>query len=93
MSLGAMSAAMELGLSVPSDLSIIGVDDIEAAALVVPGLTTLKQPTCEIGACAVGILADLIRSPEGDDEAGASDVGQRVFEARLIVRGSCAPRQ
>jgi LacI family transcriptional regulator len=93
MALGAMSAAMELGLSVPSDLSIIGVDDIEAAALVVPGLTTLKQPTCEIGACAVGILADLIRSPEGDDEAGASDVGQRVFEARLIVRGSCAPRQ
>lgn len=93
MALGVMSAAAELGLSVPEDVSIIGVDDIEAAALVVPGLTTLKQPTCEIGASAVQILDGLIKSPEEALVAGASSVDQVVFEAELVVRGSCcAPR-
>lgn len=90
MAFGAMSAAAELGLAVPLDVSVIGVDDIEAAALVVPGLTTLKQPTCEIGACAVQILADLISSPRESSETGASEAQQRVFEAELVVRGSCA---
>jgi len=90
MAFGVMNAAAELGLSVPEDVSVIGVDDIEAAALVVPGLTTLKQPTREIGACAVQILEGLIKAPENSSVAGASGVTQRVFKAELVVRGSCA---
>jgi LacI family transcriptional regulator len=99
MAFGVMNAATELGLSVPEDISVIGVDDIEAAALVVPGLTTMRQPTWEIGACAVQILERLINPPEDSQDskdaqsadASKSSVIQRVFEAELVVRGSCAP--
>lgn len=90
MAFGLMNAAAQMGLSVPGDVSVIGVDDIEAAALVVPGLTTLRQPTREMGACAVQILERMIKAQQelgGADEA----IGQRVFEAELIVRGSCSP--
>lgn len=89
MAFGVMNAAAQMGLSIPGDVSVIGVDDIEAAALVVPGLTTLRQPTREMGTCAVQVLERLIKAQQelgGADEA----IGQRVFEAELIVRGSCS---
>lgn len=91
MAFGVMNAAAQMGLSVPRDVSVIGVDDIEAAALVVPGLTTLRQPTREIGTCAVEILERLIKAPEELDSTDAA-TNQRVFEAELIVRGSCSDR-
>lgn len=93
MALGVMSAAAELGLSVPGDVSVIGVDDIEASSLVAPGLTTLKQPTCEIGACAVQTLVDILNESEGSCGVSESPDFKRVFEAELVVRASCKARQ
>ncbi len=92
MALGVMSAAAELGFAVPDDLSVIGVDDIEASCLVSPGLTTLRQPTREIGACAVQTLVDILNASDDQGEAADLRVVKKVFEAELIVRGSCIAR-
>ena len=61
---GAYLAARELGLRVPDDLSLIGYDDItwpgEGRAL----LTTFPEPTREMGAAAIDMLASYIRTGE-----------------------------
>ena len=92
MALGVMNAVAELGLSVPGDVSVIGVDDIEASSLVAPGLTTLRQPTWEMGACAVQTLVDILKASEEQSEGEAADslAIRKVFQAELVVRGSCA---
>ncbi|MFS0795051.1 LacI family DNA-binding transcriptional regulator [Microbacterium sp. 1P10AE] len=63
MAIGALDAAQRQGLAVPEDVAIIGVDDIEAAALVRPALTTVRIPAEEIGRAAGELL--LHRIAEG----------------------------
>ena len=46
LAIGLMQAAHALGLRVPEDISIVGVDDVELAGVVNPGLTTVRQPRC-----------------------------------------------
>jgi LacI family transcriptional regulator, galactose operon repressor len=55
MALGAMDAARKRGMKVPQDLALVGYDDIEAAAMVSPPLTTVSNPAYETGLLA-GIL-------------------------------------
>ncbi len=65
--IGALEAARLAGLSVPRDLSIAGFDDIEAASLTTPPLTTIRVPKIQLGACAADLLLRLIsgtRVPE-----------------------------
>ena len=47
--IGAIHAAIGMGLSVPGDVSVIGFDDLPAARYVLPALTTVAQPLREIG--------------------------------------------
>jgi DNA-binding LacI/PurR family transcriptional regulator len=56
---GCMTAAHDLGLSVPDDVSIIGFDDIEVSAHV--GLTTVRQHLAESGRVAARYLLSLLR--------------------------------
>lgn len=56
MAIGAYRALAEAGLSVPADMSVIGFDDIDVAAFVVPALTTIRQPYVEIASQAVSLL-------------------------------------
>jgi LacI family transcriptional regulator len=84
MALGALGAALEHGLEVPRDLSIIGVDDIEAAALVDPPLTTIKQPTYEMGETAVKLLMGILK---GEEQAER----KVLLRTQLVERRSCAP--
>ncbi|HEX2235073.1 MAG TPA: LacI family DNA-binding transcriptional regulator [Actinomycetota bacterium] len=55
MALGAMDAARGLGLEIPRDLALVGFDDIEAAAMVSPPLTTVSNLAYETGLMA-GVL-------------------------------------
>ncbi|WP_456283595.1 LacI family DNA-binding transcriptional regulator [Microbacterium sp. JZ101] len=73
------------GISVPDDLSVVGFDDIPAAASHEPPLTTIRQPLREMGAAAVRIL--LGKLDGGDD---ASDAHVRM-PAQLVIRASTAP--
>lgn len=63
MAVGAMDAARAAGLAVPEDLAIMGIDDIEAAAMVSPALTTIRIPAHDIGRVAGELLLTRIAQP------------------------------
>ncbi|SDQ64841.1 transcriptional regulator, LacI family [Quadrisphaera sp. DSM 44207] len=79
--IGTMEVAVELGLSVPQDLSVVGFDDVPESALTTPPLTTVRQPLQEMGAEAVRLLVGLLD--------GRGDGGTHVrLPTELVVRGS-----
>lgn len=82
--IGALRAAQALGVRVPHDLSILGFDDIHAARVTDPPLTTIRQPLEEMGETAARLLIDLIRG-------GQPAESHIRFPATLIVRSSTAP--
>lgn len=84
MACGAFQAAMERGLNVPHDLSLVGVDDIEVASYLTPPLTTVRQPLREMARVASVLLWRLI-------EREAVDAARVELAARLVVRESTAP--
>lgn len=82
--LGVYRAAMDLGLSIPGDLSVAGFDDIDAASLITPALTTVHVPVVQMGRQAVRQLLAVPR-----DGRQAEDVGSDIrIRTRLIVRDS-----
>jgi LacI family transcriptional regulator len=61
--IGAMRALHEVGMRVPTDVSVIGFDDIVSAEFHVPSLTTIRQPLKHMGKLAASILLDRIANP------------------------------
>ncbi len=84
LAIGAMSAARKMSLKVPSDLSIIGFDDIEFAAHTVPPLTTVAVPAVEMSRTAIRLLKQLINKEVTPPKS-------YWLDTELIVRKSCAP--
>jgi LacI family transcriptional regulator len=56
MAIGAIDFAHELGLDVPGDVAIVGFDDVDAATIVTPQLTTVQNPSYEAGSTAGDLL-------------------------------------
>ncbi|MCW2844896.1 MAG: LacI family transcriptional regulator [Nocardioides sp.] len=56
MAIGALDVAHELGLQVPKDVAIVGFDDVDAATIVSPPLTTVRNPAYESGSTAGDLL-------------------------------------
>lgn len=81
--LAALSVAADRGLAVPGDLSIVGFDDIPAAAQSIPALSTVRQPLHEMGAHAVRLLLSLLDG----EEASAP----QQLPAVLVPRDTTAP--
>lgn len=86
MAAGVCAAAHRRGLDVPDDLSVVGFDDTEMAAALWPALTTIRQPTGEMGRVAVDMLADAIRGTP----AGLRDL-RRTLPFDLVRRESARP--
>jgi len=84
MAIGLLLAARELGLSIPRDLSIVGVDDHELSAAI--GLTTVAQHPEQQGAKVADLLISLL-NPSADDAA----TGTGSLPHDLIVRDTTAP--
>ena len=83
LAIGALRAAADAGLEVPRDLSIVGMDDIPAASMVTPALTTIRQPLVEKGQTAGRILLG--------ERSGRRKI---VFPVELVERRStAAPRR
>jgi len=82
MALGLLEAARELGISVPSQLSVVGFDDSPHAALCYPRLTTVRQPLNDIGAAAARMLLDIIEERD--------PVTSLRFGTELVIRDTTA---
>lgn len=80
-SFGAMNALNKRGLVPGKDISIIGFDDIIASEHWTPSLTTVRQPTREIGMKAVDMLFDVIN--RNSPEQGC------LFSPKIFRRASC----
>lgn len=78
---GVMKAAIEIGVDIPGDFSLIGFDDVEFACLVHPPLTTIRQSKYEIGGAAVDILLRLAAGKDRSPE-------HRVLGVELVERAS-----
>lgn len=83
MAAGVLTAASNLGLSVPNDLEIIGFDDVSFAALTSPPLSTVRQPIVEKGRLAAELLLDALA------ERGSAE--RIVLPTELVLRGTTRP--
>jgi LacI family transcriptional regulator len=81
LAMGALRAALDLGLRVPDDLSLVGYDDIPMASYLVPRLTTVTKDAFKLGRQAFAMLMARIQDPDLPR--------QRIHtQARLIIRES-----
>lgn len=80
---GVCSAATELGLRVPNDVSVVGYDDIKMAATFEPPLTTIHQPIYEMGRRSIQLMMTRV---SGNKSALPPE--SIVLSASLIKRGS-----
>ena len=91
---GALHALADAGISVPNQMSVIGFDDVEAATLIRPALTTVAQDHAAISEGAVELL---LRTIDGkapcDDEQGQERRAAEplLVPTRLVPRESCGP--
>jgi LacI family transcriptional regulator len=83
--IGLMQAAFQAGVEIPSQVSIVGYDDIPFARFTIPPLTTVNQSGVEMGAIAARLLFRMI-----EEELSPSDVEDVVLTPTLVVRESTA---
>ncbi|MDE1994041.1 MAG: LacI family DNA-binding transcriptional regulator [Rhizobiaceae bacterium] len=81
--IGAIQAIRAKGLSAPADVSIVGFDDMPFADFLAPALTTIRQPTPDLGREGFRALLSLI---EGD-----TSIGVKRLPVTLVERQSVAP--
>ena len=85
LAIGALKAAQDAGRNVPHDISIIGFDDIMLSRLVNPPLTTVRQPTFDLGATAARMVIERIKGIHNGIHRKV------VLPGQLIVRNSTGP--
>ncbi|WP_245430381.1 LacI family DNA-binding transcriptional regulator [Rhizobium tropici] len=82
MAIGVMQSLRERGIRIPEDIAVVGFDDISAAKLVTPTLTTVAQFQWKMGERAAQMLMERLRG----EKTGAGTAVEMPFD--LIVRGS-----
>ncbi len=82
MAIGVMQSLRERGIRIPEDIAVVGFDDISAAKLVTPTLTTVAQFQWKMGERAAQTLMDRLRG----EKTGAGTAVEMPFD--LVVRGS-----
>jgi LacI family transcriptional regulator len=81
MAMGAYQAIEESGKKIPDDISVIGFDGLEISEYLVPGLTTVYQPSFDIGYYAAAFLVEAIDHPE-------KKIPNKIFDTTFILRNS-----
>ncbi len=78
---GLIAEAKKNNLRIPMDLAVVGFDNQPSASLLEPQLTTVHQPTLEMGKAAMlQMLADLKSDSRSD--------GTQLLDAPLLIRKS-----
>lgn len=83
MAAGAYQAIAEAGLSIPGDVAVVGFDDLPYGNYLTPPLTTVRQPTAELGETAGEML---LAALEGKDAPASV-----TLPVSLVIRGSSDP--
>jgi len=81
MATGVIRVAHQMGISIPSELSVAGFDDIPLAQQIYPALTTIRQPVRSMSETAVELLMDQVRARPPSDKP-------RMIDAELRIRES-----
>lgn len=81
MALGVYQAALERGLKIPEQLSVVGFDDISLSKYLNPKLTTMHQPIYQIGTAAANSILDAVINGKTKPE----DI---IFDLHLVERDS-----
>lgn len=84
LSIGALSAVREAGLTVPAEVGIIGLNDMEMARWQGIDLTTIRQPIPEIINSSIELIAATLEAPDRYPEA-------RLFPCQIVERGTLRP--
>ncbi|OQA59417.1 MAG: HTH-type transcriptional regulator DegA [Candidatus Atribacteria bacterium ADurb.Bin276] len=84
MAFGAIQIAKEKGLSLPEDISIVGLDNIPLSEVFSPPLTTVAQPFDEMAKEGVNLLLKLIENKKIRKKL-------IVIQPKLIIRSSAIP--
>lgn len=93
LAIGIMRRLAERGVRVPEDVSVIGFDDIFAAELTSPTLTTLGGPYARAGRLTIELLLELLRSSPGSHAQEDEESPHRLrLPTNLVLRGSSAER-
>ena len=82
MAIGAIQALQEAGRRVPQDCAVAGFDDIELSSVLSPKLTTIRQPTFQIGQQSFKMLLSLMKK----EPVPSTHV---VLPHELVIRDSC----
>jgi DNA-binding LacI/PurR family transcriptional regulator len=82
--IGFLQSVTESGYAVPSDVSVVGFDNIREGELVSPPLTTIAAPLVSLGSAAVNHLLKTASAPRRMEQT-------LILPARLVVRGSTGP--
>ncbi|MFW5889585.1 MAG: LacI family DNA-binding transcriptional regulator [Bacillota bacterium] len=82
MVIGVYKAAKELSINIPSDLSIVGHDNINISSIVNPSITTMNQPKYKMGEKAAELLIEQLN--------GKNNISNKVYVSKLIERESVA---
>ncbi len=82
--IGLLARLHARGISVPGDVSVVGIDDIAMAAMSRPALTTVRLPKQKSGEIAVELLLAMIDDPEPDTIIGT----RGTLQGELMVRDS-----
>ena len=85
LSIGALSAVQAAGLSVPEDIGILGLNDMEMAGWENIALTTIRQPVQQIISSSIELVAAMLDDPDRYPEA-------RLFPCSLVERKTLCPR-
>jgi LacI family transcriptional regulator len=84
MALGVREAAFEIGIKIPEDLAIVGLDDISISSLAGIELTTINQNQYKMGATGAELLINKIK---GENHSGISS--KIILASDLIIRKTC----
>jgi DNA-binding LacI/PurR family transcriptional regulator len=85
LAVGVVAAAYDLGLNVPKDISVIGVDNVEITSYMRPSLTTVSQPINRYAEALANLVLD------GIANHGKTTPRRILLPADLIIRESTGP--
>ena len=84
LSIGVLSAIKDNGLSVPEDIGIIGLNDMEMARWQNINLTTIRQPIQQIVQSSIDSMVSMLDDPDRQPES-------RIFACTVVERGTLRP--